>query len=79
MCWWMGKNFSSDPKVSTKNLPADAIDKVQVFDKKSDESEFTGIDDGERNKTINLLLKDDKKSAWLGDVQAVWERTITTW
>lgn len=62
--------FSSDPKVATKNLPADAIDKVQVFDKKSDESEFTGIDDGERNKTINLLLKDDKKSAWLGDVQA---------
>jgi hypothetical protein len=62
--------FSSDPKVAAKNLPADAIDKVQVFDKKSDETEFTGIDDGERDKTINLLLKEDKKSAWLGDVQA---------
>lgn len=62
--------FSSDPKVATKNLPADAVSKVQVFDKKSDEVDFTGIDDGSRSKTINLLLKDNKKSAWLGDVQA---------
>ncbi|MBC8172623.1 MAG: TonB-dependent receptor [Chitinophagales bacterium] len=62
--------FSSDPTVATKNLPADAIDKVQVYDKSTDEAEFTGIDDGTRNKTINLLLKDDKKSMWLGDVKA---------
>ena len=62
--------FGSDPKVATKNLPADAVDKVQVYNKKSDESELTGIDDGSRKKTINLLLKDDKKSAWLGDVLA---------
>jgi hypothetical protein len=62
--------FSNDPKVATKNLPADAISQVEVFDKKSDEAEFTGIDDGSRRKTINLLLKDDKKSAWFGDAQA---------
>ena len=62
--------FGNDPKVATKNLPADAVDKVQVYDKKSEETELTGIDDGTRNKTINLLLKDNKKSAWLGDVQA---------
>ncbi len=62
--------FGNDPKVATKNLPADAVSKVQVYDKKSDETELTGIDDGTRNKTINLLLKDNKKSAWLGDVQA---------
>jgi hypothetical protein len=62
--------FSSDPKVATKNLPADAISGVQVFDRKSDEADFTGIDDGSRSKTINLLLKDDKKSAWMGDLQA---------
>ena len=49
--------FSSDPKVAMKNLPADAINKVQVFDKKSDEADFTGIDDGSRSKTINLLFK----------------------
>jgi len=60
--------FGNDPKVATKNLPADAIDKVQLYDKRSDESEFTGIDDGTRDKTVNLVLKDDKKKGILGDV-----------
>ena len=41
--------FGDDPTVATKNLQADAVDKVQVFDKKSDQAEFTGIDDGERS------------------------------
>lgn len=62
--------FGDDPKVATKNLPADAIDKVQVFNKKSDASEFTGIDDGDRARTINLMLKDGKKVGHFGDVQA---------
>ncbi|MFC2102598.1 outer membrane beta-barrel protein [Bacteroidota bacterium] len=62
--------FSSDPKVATKNLPAGAVKKVQVYDKKSDQSELTGISDGERNKTVNLLLKDDQKKAWFGDLNA---------
>ncbi len=50
--------------------PADALKKVQIFDKRSDESEFTGIDDGTRDKTINLLLKDDKKDAVFGELLA---------
>ncbi len=62
--------FGSDPKVATKNLPADAVDKVQVYDKQSDQAEFTGIDDGTRNKTVNLQLKEDKKNGYFGDVQA---------
>jgi len=62
--------FSSDPKIATRNLPADAVKKVQVYDEKSDQAVMTGIEDGERNKTINLQLKDDKKNAWLGEVQA---------
>ncbi len=62
--------FSNDPKVATKNLPADAINKVQVFNKQSDMAEFTGVDDGSREKTINLQLKDDKKKGYFGDVQA---------
>jgi len=60
--------FGNDPKVATKNLPADAIDKVQVFDKKSDESEFTGIDDGSREKALNLVLDEDKKGGVFGHV-----------
>ncbi|TFH37544.1 MAG: hypothetical protein E4G95_04720 [Bacteroidia bacterium] len=62
--------FGNDPKVATKNLPADAIDKVQLFNKKSDEEEFTGIDDGSRNQTINLVLDEDKKNGVFGDVIA---------
>jgi hypothetical protein len=62
--------FGSDPKVATRNIPADAIDKVKVYDKKSDETEFTGIDDGTRNKTVNLELKEDRKKGVFGDMLA---------
>jgi hypothetical protein len=58
--------FSDDPAVVTKNLRADAVDKVQVFDKKSDQATFTGIDDGQTSKTINLQLKEDKKNGYYG-------------
>lgn len=62
--------FGNDTKVATKNLPADAINKVQVYNKKSDESELIGLDDNEYDKTINFVLKDDKKQAVFGDVKA---------
>jgi hypothetical protein len=62
--------FSDDPKVVTKGLQADALNKVQVFDKKSDQAEFTGIDDGEKTKTINLELKEDKKKGFFGKIDA---------
>lgn len=62
--------FGRDPKLATRNLPADAVDKVQVFDKKSDQAEFTGIDDGEREKAINLELKEEKRNAAFGDLTA---------
>jgi Outer membrane protein beta-barrel family/Carboxypeptidase regulatory-like domain len=60
--------FGSDPKIASKNLPADAVDKVQVFDKKSDQSQFTGFDDGNSQKTINLTIKKDKKHGIFGKV-----------
>jgi hypothetical protein len=53
--------FGDDPTLVTQNLRADMVDKVQLYDKKSDQAAFTGIDDGEKNKTINLQLKDSKK------------------
>lgn len=62
--------FGKDPKMATKNLPADAIDKVQVFDKKSDQAMFSGIDDGKREKTINLQLKEEKRNSAFGNVMA---------
>jgi hypothetical protein len=62
--------FSDDPAVVTQGLRADAIDKVQVFDKKSDQAAFTGIDDGVKNKTINLQMKEDKKKGYFGKLEA---------
>lgn len=60
--------FSNDPKVATKNLPAGAVDKVQLYNKKSEESEFTGIDDGTRNQTINLVLDKESKKGVFGEI-----------
>ena len=58
--------FGSDPGIATKNLRADAVNEVQVFDKKSDQAEFTGIDDGVKDKTINLKMK--KKEGYFGKI-----------
>ena len=62
--------FGNDPKIASKNLPADAVDKVQVFDKKSDQSEFTGFDDGNSQRTINLTIKKDRKHGIFGRLTA---------
>jgi len=62
--------FGSDPGIATKNLRADVVKEVEVFDKKSDQAEFTGIDDGVKDKTINLKLKDDRKKGFFGKIEA---------
>lgn len=61
--------FGKDTRMATKNLEADAVDKVQVFDKKSDMAEFTGVADGRDEKTINLSLKADRKNGHFGNVE----------
>ncbi|WP_026712852.1 outer membrane beta-barrel protein [Flavobacterium daejeonense] len=60
--------FGDDPGMAVKNLRADAVKEVQVFDKKSEQAEFTGIDDGKTQKTINLKLKEDKKKGYFGKI-----------
>ncbi len=62
--------FGNDPKIATRNLPADAIKKVDLYDRRSEIAEFTGIDDGEREKSINLQLREDKKKGYFGDASA---------
>lgn len=62
--------FGDDPTMATRNLRADAVDRVQVFDKKSDQASFTGIDDGQKSKTINIKLKEDKKKGFFGKIGA---------
>ncbi len=62
--------FSDDPAMVAKTLRASAVDKVQVYDKKSDQAEFTGIDDGEKIKTINLKLKANARKGYFGKIEA---------
>lgn len=58
--------FGDDPKLATRNLPADIVSKVQVHEKKSDQAQFTGIDDGNTRKAINITLKKDKNEGVFG-------------
>ncbi|MCO5238138.1 MAG: TonB-dependent receptor family protein [Chitinophagaceae bacterium] len=62
--------FGDDPTLVTRNLRADMIDKVQVYDKKSDAAAFTRIDDGIKDKTINLKIKEDKNNGLFGKIDA---------
>ena len=62
--------FTGDPKMATKNLPADAVDKIQVYDRKSDQAMFTGIDDGNEETAINIKTKKDRKQSTFGKVNA---------
>ena len=66
-----GKSFfGSDPKAATKNLPAEGISKVQVFDSKTEEEEITGAATTSQDKTMNLELKEEFKSGGFGKVIA---------
>lgn len=58
--------FGNDPKMATRNLPAEIMDKIQLIDQKSDQAQFTGIDDGEREKAINLVIKSDRRKGVFG-------------
>jgi hypothetical protein len=60
--------FGSDPTVATRNLPADAVERVQVYDRQSEAAEFTGVDDGQQARTINLALKEDRRNGAFGNV-----------
>ncbi len=62
--------FSDDPAVLAKMLRASAVDKVQVFDNKSETAKLTGVDDGEQIRTINLTLKESAKQGYFGKLEA---------
>lgn len=62
--------FGDDPTMATQNLNAKDIAKVQVFDKKSDQATLTGIDDGTKQKTVNLVMKEDAKKGYFGTATA---------
>lgn len=62
--------FLDDPSLASKNIPAKIINKVKVVDKKSDQAEFTGIDDGEEEKVLDLSVKPGLMESWFGNLAA---------
>ena len=66
-----GKDFfGDDATAALKNLPADVIDKIQVFDKLSDEAQLTGFDDGNSVKTVNIVTKSGIRNGQFGRIYA---------
>lgn len=62
--------FGDDAALTLKSLPAEIVDKIEVFDKLSDQAQFTGFDDGNAQKTINIVTKADRKMGQFGKVFA---------
>jgi|GEM_PF-26784 len=62
--------FGNDPTLITKNIRGDMVDKVQLYDKKSTQAEFTGLEDGKSVKTLDIILQQDKKIGYFGKAQA---------
>lgn len=64
--------FSSDKNMAMKNLPANIIDKIKTYDKQSDLSRITGIDDGDEETVIDLGIKKGMKKGWFGNFDAAY-------
>ena len=66
-----GKDFfDGDTKIATKNIPADALDKIQVLRNYNEVSNLKGLENNEDNVAINIKLKEGKKNFWFGDMLA---------
>lgn len=62
--------FGDDASLALKNMPAEIIDKIQVFDRLSDQAQFTGFDDGQTTKTINIVTRSDRNNGQFGKIYA---------
>lgn len=64
-----GKDFfKGDTKVAMKNLPVDLIDKIKSYDKQSDYTRQTGIDDGNEETVLDVGMKRELKSSWISNI-----------
>jgi uncharacterized membrane protein YgcG len=62
--------FGDDATAALRNLPAEVIDKIQVFDRLSDQAQFTGFDDGNAVKAINIVTRADMRNGQFGRLYA---------
>jgi hypothetical protein len=64
-----GQEFlGDDATAALRNLPAEIINRVQVFDRQSDQAQFTGFDDGNAERTLNIMTKGGLNSAQFGKI-----------
>lgn len=62
--------FGNDPNAALQNLPADIIERIQVYDEASDQARFTGFQDGETAKTLNIITKVSARNGEFGKIYA---------
>jgi hypothetical protein len=62
--------FGEDARVAIKNLPAEIVNQIQVFDRQSDQAQLTGFKDGEEYKTLNIVTKPGKNTGQFGKLYA---------
>lgn len=62
--------FGDDATLALRNLPSEVIDKIEVFDRLSDQAQFTGFDDGNSSKTINIVTRGNIRNSQFGRVSA---------
>src|SRR5205814_4507080 len=62
--------FGDDATAALRNLPSEVVDKIQVFDRLSDQAAFTGFDDGNSQKSINIITKSGIKNGQFGRIYA---------
>ena len=66
-----GKDFfGDDASAALRNLPSEVVDKIQVFDRLSDQAQFTGVDDGNTVKALNIVTKSGIKNGQFGRIYA---------
>ena len=60
--------FANDPSIALKTIPAEIIQKIEIFDQLSDQAQFSGYDDGNTTKTINIVTKPENRNGEFGRV-----------
>jgi hypothetical protein len=62
--------FANDPNIALKNIPAEIVEKIEVFDQQSEQAQFSGFDDGNTTKTINIVTKLENRNGQFGRLYA---------
>ncbi len=62
--------FGQDPLLSLNTIPAEVVNRVEVFDQMSERAQFTGIDDGNTTKTMNVVTRENKRNGFFGKLYA---------